>query len=156
MRRPRSAITSVLRPSSTPDRVGDVLCIVLGRDQANTRTPAAPDLVLQARARPVREERVFALAHAKQLLQQQQRFAGGDAARIGPEVPVRAAAWPAVERDPRVLVRRGELDVGKALVVAQLHVVARPVPLDEVRLEQQRLGRRGRDRDLDPRHRARA
>ena len=49
-------------------------------------------------------------------------------------------------------MRRGELDVGEALVVAQLDVVARTVALDEVRLEQQRLGRRGRHRHLDPRH----
>ncbi len=60
-----------------PDRVGDVPCIVLGRDETDAGRPAAPDLVLQARARAVGEERVLALAHAKQLLQQQQRLAGG-------------------------------------------------------------------------------
>ena len=43
----------------------------------------------------------------------------------------------------------GDQDIGKRLVVAQLHVEARPQLLDQIGFEQQRLGLgRGRD-DLD-------
>jgi hypothetical protein len=34
----------------------------------------------------------------------------------------------------------GDQDIGKRLVVAQLHVEARPQLLDQIGLEQQRLG----------------
>ena len=43
------------------------------------------------------------------------------------------------EHDPRVLVLDGDGDVRERLVVAQPHVERRPVPLDEVLLEVQRL-----------------
>ena len=48
--------------------------------------------------------------------------------------------------DLRRPVVGGDQDIGKRLVVAQQHVEARPQPLDQVGLEQQRLGLgRGRD-----------
>ena len=43
-------------------------------------------------------------------------------------------------QDRRRVMVAGQQDVGERLVVAQQHVVARPELLDQVRLEQQRLG----------------
>jgi hypothetical protein len=43
------------------------------------------------------------------------------------------------EHDPRVLVVDGDRDIREGLVVAQPHVEWRPVPLDEVLLEVERL-----------------
>jgi hypothetical protein len=57
----------------------------------------------------------------------------------------------AVLQDLRRPLPRGDEDVGKRLVVAQQHIETRPQALDQVRLEQQRLGfGRGRH-ELDAR-----
>ena len=69
----------------------------------------------------------------------------------GPEVDGAATMPLAREHDPRVLVGDGDRDVRERLVVAQPHVERRPVALDEVLLEVQRLGLGGGDDDLDPR-----
>ena len=130
------------------DRVGNVLRIGLGRDQADARARAAVDLVLQARARTVREERVLARPQPEELLQQQQRLARRGGARVRTEEAARQLPRAAIERDARILVAR-HVDEREALVVLEQHVVARLVLLDQVVLEQQRLGLRRRDRHLD-------
>ena len=56
------------------------------------------------------------------------------------------------EHHARVLVRDGDGDVRERLVVAQPHVVRRPVALDEVLLEMQRLGLGAGHDHLDPPH----
>ena len=73
-----------------------------------------------------------------------------DRARRGErsEIVAVLAFGAAVPADPRERLRRGDLadvDVGERLVVAQDDVERRPVPLDQVALEQQRLdvARRG-------------
>ena len=74
--------------------------------------------------------------------------------RVGVRAEVDGAAPVALAREhhPRVLVGHGDRDVRERLVVAQPHVERRPVALDEVLLEVQRLGLGRRDDDLDPRH----
>ena len=70
---------------------------------------------------------------------------GGERAEIAAGPRLRAAML----EDLRRPVVAGDQDVGKRLVVAQLHVEARPQLLDQIGFEQQRLGLgRGRD-DLD-------
>ncbi len=71
--------------------------------------------------------------------------------RVRPEVDDPAPVPLAREHHARVLVLDGHGDVGERLVVAQAHVERRPVALDEVLLEVQRLDLgAGHDRlDLD-------
>ncbi len=131
------------------DRGGHVLRVRLAADQPDARRRAAPDLVLQARAAAVGEEAVRAVTDAKQLLQLVERLAHRAGVRKRPEIASRRAARAAVELQPRELVLHVQVDVGEALVVAQHDVEARLVRLDEVVLEQQRLGFGVGDRDLD-------
>src|SRR5690606_3441390 len=101
-----------------------------------------------ARPRAIREKGVLARTDPEQLLQQLQRLARGHRVRVRAEEAARQLAGTTVVGEPRELVR-GQVDVRKALVVLEQHVVARTMALDQVELEQQRLGLRGRDRDLD-------
>src|SRR5437879_6579550 len=105
--------------------------------------------MLQAGPAAVGEEAVAAVAGAKQLLQLIQRIAHRAGTREGTEVASGGALRAAVELEPRKLVLHVEVNVGKALVVAQHHVEARLVRLDQVVLEQQRLGLGVGHRDLD-------
>ena len=50
--------------------------------------------------------------------------------------------------DLRRLVVGGDENVGERFVVAEENVVARPQPLDEIGLQQKRLGLRAGDNDL--------
>ena len=123
------------------------------RDRAHARRRAAPDLVQQARARAVREHRVVAGAQAEDLLQVADGLADRPRARERAEVAVALRVRAAIEADLRELVA-GDQDVAVALVVAEEDVVARREALDEVVLEQQRLGLGARDRGLGRRRSA--
>ena len=131
-------------------RIRHVLRIRLLRDEPDAGRRAALDLVLQAGPRAVREERVLARTDAEQFLQQQQRLAGRDAVRVRAEEPSRLLARAAEVGQSRILVGR-EVNEREALVVLQQHVVTRPMALDQVELEQQRLDLGGRDGHLDAR-----
>jgi hypothetical protein len=128
-----------------------VMGVCARRHQAHAGRAAAPDLVLQAGPRTIAEHAVLAAAQAEQLVHQVERLAHRPRARIRPEQPTRLHARAAMEREPRPCLV-GQQDVRKALVVAQQHVVARPVRLDQLVLQQQRLGFGAGDRDLDARH----
>ena len=100
----------------------------------------------QARPRAAFEQRSRARAQQERALQR------GDGAVDRPDrgerpvIVALARARAAMLEDLRRPVIRRDEDVGKRLVVAQQHVEARPQPLDQVGLEQQRLGLgRGRD-----------
>ncbi len=94
----------------------------------------------EARPRPRREHRVRAGSKQERLLQLVQRpvhrSGRGERTEIAPRILARAAMFA----DLRKGVVGGDLDVGEALVVAQKHVVARLELLDQVLLQQQRLG----------------
>jgi hypothetical protein len=140
-------------------------------DEADARRRAALDLVLQARPRTVAEVAVFAVADAKQLLDEFQTLAHRARARERAEIAAAFVARAAMEFQARkrlvrgrVLARArirvtrargrfrpGQMDIRITLVVAQDDVVARPQRLDELRLEQQRLCLRARDRRLHAR-----
>ena len=70
--------------------------------------------------------------------------------RVRAEVDVAAAVALAREHHPRVLVPHGDRDVRERLVVAEPDVERRPVALDEVLLEVERLGLALGDDHLDP------
>ena len=109
-------------------------------DLARARRRAALDLVQQARPRAAFEEAVGAGAQQERALQR------GDGAVHRPDrgeravVAAVAVAGAAVLEDLRRPVVAGDHDVGERLVVAQQHVEARAQPLDQIGLEQQRLG----------------
>ncbi len=128
--------------------VAHVAGVVLLADVAHARRGAALDLVLQARPGAVLEEAVPALAHGEDLLQVVERFAHRAGAGERPEIPPLPLAATAVKAQPREALVGGEVDVGIALVVAQQDVVARAQLLDEVVLEDQRLGLGVGHRDL--------
>jgi hypothetical protein len=119
--------------------VGDVLGVVLGRDVADARPRAALDLVEQARPRPVGEHSVLAGAQVKDLLQQLDRVFHRPRGRERAEVAVLLVDRATVVGDPRKAMRL-DLQVRVALVVDEADVEARRQRLDEVVLEQQRLG----------------
>ena len=122
------------------DHAVDDLPVPLLRDVAHARRQAALDVVVEAGnprvaaglrplARPIREdavEHVEGLAHLLRI-------------RVRPEVDDAAAVALAREHHARVVVVDRDGDVRERLVVAQLDVEGRPVALDEVLLQVQRL-----------------
>ena len=129
--------------------IGHVAGVALLVDEAHARRTAALNLVQQARPRAVREHRVLAGAQAKHLLQQLDRLLHRPRTWIRSEVLVPTIDAAAVVRHPRVLVRH-QLQVRVALVVAKQDVEARRQRLDQVVLEQQRLGLAAHHRRLQP------
>ena len=83
--------------------------------------------------------RPFARPVAEDAVQHVERLAHLLRVRVRPEVDDAAAVPLAREHDARVVVLDGDGDVRERLVVAQPHVERRPVALDEVLLEVQRL-----------------
>ena len=60
--------------------------------------------------------------------------------RVRPEVPTAVVDELARPLDPRELVAEGHLDIWIALVVLEPDIEARPIALDEVGFQQERLG----------------
>ena len=130
--------------------------VVLLRDVTDARRVAALDVEVEARdpgvapglgalAGPELEDAVEDVERLPHLLR----------VRVRPEVEDAAAMALAREHDPRVLVLDRDRDVRKRLVVAQAHVERRPVALDQVLLEVERLHLAAGDDHLevgDPRH----
>ena len=124
--------------------------VVLDRDVPDTRREAAVDVEVEARdaavpsrlrslARPVTEDAVKHVERLAHLLR----------VRVRAEVPDTAPVAFPREHHTRVLVLDRDGDVRERLVVAQPDVERRPVALDEVLLEMQRLDLAARDDDLD-------
>ena len=114
--------------------------VVVERDLAGAGTGAALDLVEQAGPGAVLVIAVGAGAQEEGALE---RVHGAEHRAGAGERPVIVAgnrARAPVLDEPRRRVSRADQDIGKALVVAQQDVVAGLELLDEVGLEQQRLG----------------
>ena len=121
-------------------RVLDEVGIIFLRDPVDARGRAAADLVEQAGPLAVGEEAVRAAAQKEKLLQGVKRGRNAPGARERAEIlPFDAprAAMLAHLRERMVLAQQ---DKGEAFVVAEQHVVRRAETLDQLRLEQQRLG----------------
>ncbi len=131
------------------------------RDQPDAGPRAALDLVQQAGPRAVGEDRVLAGAQAEDLLHQLDRLLDGPRIGVGAEVAVLAVHRAAeVAHARKTLGLRGalvrgpnsrDLQVGVALVVAEQDVELGVQRLDQVVLEQQRLGLGAHHRGLQPR-----
>jgi len=128
----------VAPPFQQARRLCYVVGVILPGNQLHAGRRAALDLVLQAGAAAVGEERIVAGPQQEQLLQGLQGFPHRAGAGIRPKVLIRPGLGATVKGDARILVR-GDAHVGEALVVAQRDVVARCLFLDQRRFQQQRL-----------------
>ena len=118
-------------------------------DLAGAGARTAADLVEQAGPGAAFKEAVGAGADQEGALQRRDGAVDGAGGGERPEIPARSRLRAAMLENLRRPMVAGDQDIGKRLVVAQLHVEAWPQLLDEVGLEQQRLGLgRGRN-DLD-------
>ena len=132
------------------DHALDDLAVVLLRDRPDARREAAVDVEVEARdAGVAARARPLAGPEAEDAVQDVERLAHLLRVRVRPEVDGAAAVPLAREHDARVLVRERHRDVRERLVVAQPDVEGRPVALDEVLLEVERLRLGARDDDLD-------
>ncbi|MGY4422616.1 hypothetical protein ACVWY2_005065 [Bradyrhizobium sp. JR6.1] len=134
-------------------RLAHQLAIAGEIDLARAGAGAALDLIEQAGPAAALEEAVGAGADQERALQRRDgavdRAGVGERAEIASGPRLRAAMLENLRR-PMVA---GDQNIGKRLVVAQLHIEARPELLDQIGFEQQRLGLgHGRD-DLDMRGR---
>ena len=118
----------------------DQLGVVVERNLAGARRRTALDLVEQAGPGPVGVKTVRAGAQEKRPLQRVQGAEHRAGAGEGPEIVAGDRARPTVLDQPRRGMAGAYEDVRKALVVAQRDVVAGLELLDEIGLEQQRLG----------------
>jgi hypothetical protein len=132
------------------DDAVDRLHVALARGVADARRPAALDVVVQAR-RAAAPAGLGALAGAEleHLAEQVQRAAHALGVGVRAEVQPVAAVALAREVHARKLLVHRDRDERIGLVVAQADVEARLVLLDEVLLDQQRLGLRRDEQVLD-------
>ena len=114
--------------------------VVVERDLAGARRRAALDLVEQARPGSIGVKTVRAGAQEKRALQRVEGAKHRAGARERAEIVAGQAARAAMLDEPRRRMTGADQDIGEALVVAQCDVVARLELLDEIGLEQQRLG----------------
>ncbi len=121
-------------------RLLDQLRIFVERNLAGARRRAALDLVEQAGTGSIGVETVRAGAQKERPLQRVQGAEHRAGAGEGPEIVAGDRARAAMLDQPRGGMSSADQDVRKALVVAQRDVVAGLQLLDEIGLEQQRLG----------------
>jgi len=140
MRFDRVCWTSRLRPPRNP-RTSSTMASYSGLlDAADAGRRTALDLVLQAGPCAGREDAIRAGAQRKGALQRVERAVDRGGRRERPEILVGRTARPAVLGELRPFGVATDHDVGERLVVAQQHVEARHEALDQVVLEEQRLG----------------
>src|SRR5207342_2013497 len=133
------------------DHAVDDLRVALAGDRADARSEAAVDVEVEARdPRVTARARSLARAEAEDAVEHVERLAHLLRVRVRAEVDGPAAVPLASEHDARVLVGEGHCDVRERLVVAETDVERRPVPLDEILLEVERLGLALRHDHLDP------
>ena len=141
-----------MSPDRKPTDALDHLPVALFRDGPDARCEAAVDVEVEARdARVAPRSRPLAGPKAEDAIEDVERLAHLLRVRVRPEVDGARAMPLAREHDPRVLVRQRHRDVRERFVVAEPDVERRPVALDEVLLEVQRLGLVPRDDHLDVR-----
>ena len=140
------------------DHAVDDLPVVVLRDVADARRVAALDVVVEARDAGVPARlRPLARPELEDAVEHVERLAHLLRVRVRAEVEDAAAVPLAGEHHARVVVLDRHGDVRERLVVAQPHVERRPVALDEVLLEVERLDLGAGDDHLDvgdPLHRA--
>jgi hypothetical protein len=137
-------------PGEEADDAVDDVGVALLRDGADARRKAAVDVEVEAgdprvpsRARPL------ARPEPEDTVQHVERLAHLLRVRVRPEVHRAAAMALSREHHTRVLVGQCYGDVRERLVVPQPDVERRPVALDEVLLEVERLRLGAGDDDLD-------
>ena len=120
----------------------------LAHQPGYARASATLELIEQTGTGAVGIDRIFALTHRENFLHQMQTLAYRAARGVWAEVLPLHLAGTAMDTDTWMLVR-GDDDPGVGFVVPQQHVVTGLVLLDEIVLEDQRLGLGVGDGDLD-------
>ena len=140
----------VRAPFQEHDRLADHAVVLVLRAERGARPDAAVDEVLEARPRVLARDLLRAGAPREQLLDQVEAAPHRPGRGKRPEVAdaVRRR-HPPRDLDAGPLLPQVDLQVGVVLVVLQPHVEERLVPLDQRRLQQQRLLRRRREDELD-------
>ncbi len=118
--------------------IGDPPRVLLALRFAGAGRQALVEVVVEAGAL-LAVEREMAVRDLEETRDHPQRAASVTRGQEGAEVAVTVLARAAHEQDPRERVADRELEVREVLVVAQEHVVARLVLLDQVVLEDQRF-----------------
>ncbi len=121
-------------------RIADQLGIARLVDAIDARRRTTADLIEQTGPVAAVVKPVGARSQQEQLLQRIQRLAHLPRARERPEIIALHPPRAAMQLHPRKIMIAAQQDVGKALIVAQQDVVGGPEPLDQLRLQQQRLG----------------
>ena len=129
-----------MSPDEELDHLVDQLAVELLRDVADAGRVAALDVVVEARDAGVPARlRPLARPELEDAVEHVERLAHLLRVRVRPEVDDPAPVALAREHDARVLVLDRHGDVRERLVVAETDVERRPVALDEVLLEVERL-----------------
>ncbi len=126
--------------------LGHQLLVIGDRDFAGAGAGAAFDLIEQAGPRAVLVKGIDAGAQKKGALQRVERAIDRPDAGEGAEIIALARPRAAMLGDLRGVVIPRDQNIGEGFVVAHQHVEARLQLLDEIGLEQQRVGL-GLDRD---------
>ena len=119
--------------------LGDILHVVLLRDQVHARCRAAADLVLHAGAGPVAEEAVGAGPERKDRLDHPEHLTYRCRRAVGSEVEVLSLAVAPGDHHPGPFLAEGDLEADVGLVVLQPDVVEGAMLLDEIVFEDQGL-----------------
>ena len=120
-------------------RLANQLAVVGQRDFACAGRRAALDLIEQTGPRAVGVIAVGAGAQQEGALQRAERSMHRAGAGERPKIIALDVARAAMFGDARRVVIAGDENIGKALVVAQQHIVARLQLFDEIGFEQQRF-----------------
>ena len=121
-------------------RLSDQLVIGGRFDQPDAGRGAALDLVQHAGARAALIDAVGTGAHQEGFLQRIEGLVHGTHGGEGAEIIALHLVGAAMLGQLRRRMVAADQDIGKALVVAQQHIIARLEALDQIGLEQQRLG----------------
>ena len=146
------ALDLVRPPLEERDHIVDHGAVLLPRDVSHARCSAAADVVIEAgHARAPAGRRALAGAVREDLVERLERRPHLLRRCVRPEVAHAGPVALAREQHARVLVGQRDGDVRIRLVIAQARVERRPVALDQLLLEQQRLARAGHHDRLDRR-----
>src|SRR5690554_418604 len=119
-----------------PDGPVHIGLVIPGRDQVDTGSGTATDLMQKARTRTIRKYTVFAGSQPEHPLQDLDGLAHRPTVGIRTKEPALTAGGTTVIRDARVFMP-AEHQVGIGFVIPEQNVVARLESLDQVVLKQQ-------------------
>ena len=116
-----------------------IALIILLRNQLHAGGGAAIDLVLQAGSGAIAKEIIIALAHSKGFLQKIQAVPNGLNTGEWPEITASLSLAAPMKGQPGIGIPVGQKQVGIGFIIPQQDIEWRPVLLDQILFQQQRL-----------------